>query len=489
MNFLSRLFGSTQRGYEAPGAVPLYLSNTLTGKRDLFVPLAHKVKMYNCGPTVYHYAHIGNLRSYVFADVLRRTLEWNGYHVEQIINITDVGHLTSDSDTGNDKLEEGARREHKSVQDIAHHYTDAFFADLDALNIPRSRITFPRATDHIAEQITLIQKLETGGHTYRTSDGIYFDTSTFPNYGKLGHVHLEEDTESRIGVNAEKRHHTDFALWKFSKPEDKREQEWPSPWGVGFPGWHIECSAMSMKYLGETLDIHTGGIDHIPVHHNNEIAQSEAATGKPLARFWLHNGFVSVASGEKMAKSEGNFVRLETVREKGVDPLAFRYWLLTAHYSSPLLFSWEALLAAQTAYKKLIRTLALYGNKHGKVQESLKKHFSEIINNDLDTPSAIAHIWHIIKESKTTTSPAHVRATIAAYDTVLGLNLIARANALVDEMSRVPAPIRELGHEREQLRKKGDWAGADALRAKIAQAGYVVEDAGDHSLLMPKDAF
>lgn len=486
MQFLKKFFGRTPATAEH---MPLYLSNTLTGKRDEFTPLTPgHVGMYNCGPTVYNYAHVGNLRAYVLADVLRRTLEWNGYTVKQVINITDVGHLTSDADEGADKLEEGAKREKKSVHDIIEMYTAAFFRDLDLLNIPRRDIIFTPATKHIPEQIDLIRRLEEKGLTYRTSDGVYFDTAKFPEYGKLGHVHIDEgESESRIGVNAEKRHVTDFALWKFSKPEDKREQEWQSPWGVGFPGWHIECSAMSMKYLGETFDIHTGGIDHIPVHHNNEIAQSESATGKPFARFWLHNAFVAGATGEKMAKSAGGFVRLDTLAERGIDPLAYRYWLLTAHYTTAIQFSFEALEAAQAGYKKLIRSVALLSHKHSAPQEHLKKEFTEIINNDLNTPGAIAFLWDLVKNEALPSE--QIRATIEACDQVLGIDISGHVKRLVEKMHTIPGSVRELVHRREAARKAKDWATADKLRAEITATGFILEDSDTGPILMPAEAF
>jgi cysteinyl-tRNA synthetase len=298
----------------------IYLTNTLTGKKELFKPVRKgllsalgigktRVGMYHCGPTVYNYAHIGNLRAYVFADTLKRLMLAHGFRVEQVINITDVGHLVSDGDTGEDKMEKARRLEKKSAWDIAQFYTEAFLKNLADLNINIEGTEFPRATDFIREQVAIVKTLEEKGYTYRTSDGIYFDTSKFPTYGKLGNIDIAGIREGeRIGVNQEKLNPTDFALWKFSPTNEQREMEWESPWGKGFPGWHIECSAMSKALLGTTFDIHTGGIDHIPVHHNNEIAQSEGSTGEPLARYWLHNAFVNVVGG-KMAKSEGNFPR------------------------------------------------------------------------------------------------------------------------------------------------------------------------------------
>jgi len=380
--------------------MPLSLYNTLTGKKEPFLPLIPgKVSMYNCGPTVYNYAHIGNLRSYIFADILKRTLEWNKYDVQQVINITDVGHLVGDGDTGQDKMEKTAQIEKKTAQEIATFYTNAFFDDITTLNIDKSKIVFCRATDHIPEQIALIQTLEKKGFTYITSDGVYFDTAKFRNYGKLGNIDLAGLEEgSRVSINTEKRNKTDFALWKFSPRDEKRQQEWPSPYGIGFPGWHIECSAMSMKYLGETFDIHTGGIDHIPVHHNNEIAQSESATGKPYVRYWLHNAFLNI-DGHKISKSIGNTLYLRNLVTKGISPLAYRYWLLTGHYRTMLNFTEESVLGAQTALVKLInhfiewRQLPL-----GKEHTEYVKKFEDFINDDLDTPKALALLWELVKD-------------------------------------------------------------------------------------------
>jgi cysteinyl-tRNA synthetase len=452
----------------------LFLFNTLTKKKEVFVPLTGlEVKMYNCGPTVYNYAHIGNLRAYVFTDILRRTLERDGYSVKQIINITDVGHLTGDTDIGDDKIEQGAKKEGKTAAQISEFYTKAFFDDLKKLNVETTRTTFPKATEHIKEQIDLISTLEKKGFTYKTSDGIYFDTSKFKEYGKLGNINLEGlDEGARIGINKEKRNPTDFALWKFSKQEEKRQQEWPTPWGVGFPGWHIECSAMSMKYLGETLDIHTGGIDHIPVHHNNEIAQSEAATGKQFSRFWLHNAFVNI-SGEKMAKSEGNFIRLQTLEDRRIDPLAYKYWLLTAHYRSPITFSYEALKGAETAFIKLVEHFNALPSG-GTPSEDYSRKFKERINDDLDTPGAISLIWQLIKDKKV--SDASKKSTISAFDKVLGLNIEKFGNEIAKKMADIPGEIKNLAEKREIARKEKNWNEADRIRDEITKMGYRLDD-------------
>ncbi len=452
----------------------LTLWNTLTRQKEEFTPLHNRfVGMYNCGPTVYHYAHIGNLRSYVFADTLKRALLLNRYKVGQVINITDVGHLTGDSDVGLDKIEEGARAEKKTATEIASFYTHAFLEDLKQLNIDTRGTRFPRATAHIKEQIELIERLEKRGYTYRTSDGIYFDTQRFPHYGKLGNINLAHLKEgARITINSEKKHMTDFALWKFSQPHEKRQQEWESPWGVGFPGWHIECSAMAMKYLGETFDIHTGGIDHIPVHHNNEIAQSESATGTQYARFWLHNAFVQI-DGQKMAKSEGNFLRLDDLREHAINPLSYRYWLLTAHYRQPVLFSWEALGAADTALRKLAETFSTLP-RLGSVHSEYMSRFTALINDDLNTPGAIALMWEMLKD-KTLTQRAK-RATLAEFDKTLGLNLASLAKEMKKAQSSIPAHIKKLVQERQEAREAKDWEKADTLRTTIEKMGFEVKD-------------
>lgn len=458
----------------------LVLFNTLTKEKELFVPLsAGKVGMYNCGPTVYNFAHIGNLRAYVFADILRRTLEHDGYEVTQIINITDVGHLVSDSDEGEDKMEKGARLAGKTAQEIAEFYMEVFFEDLKKLNIQKAT-AYPRATEHIVEQIALIKKLEAKGFTYKTSDGVYFDTAKFPRYGDFAGLNIEGQKEgTRVESNPEKRSPTDFALWKFSGSE-KRQQEWSSPWGIGFPGWHIECSAMSMKYLGETFDIHTGGIDHIPVHHTNEIAQSECATGKKFANFWLHSGFVNVEGG-KMAKSEENFIRLETLEERGISPLAYRYWLLSAHYSKTVNFTWETLEGAQTALKKLHEIFRNLEDKKAEVNSEYLARFSEALNDDLDTPKVIALLFELLKDSEV----KNKRAIMLEFDTILGLGFSMSKKELEThgiksqiELSTNDTPIliQNLLLEREIARKNKNWRKSDELRDEIAKMGYKVTD-------------
>ena len=427
-----------------------------------------EVRMYHCGPTVYDYAHIGNFRSFIFADTIRRTFEYAGFRVRQVINITDVGHLVSDEDTGEDKLEIGAKREGKSAQEVAQFYTEAFLNDLKLLNVRTEKTLFPKATDHIPEQIALIETLKKKGFAYKTSDGMYFDTARFPGYSHFARLDLKGMQEgARVKKNPEKRSPTDFALWKFSPKDAKREQEWDSPWGVGFPGWHVECSAMSMKYLGEQFDIHTGGIDHIPVHHTNEIAQSECATGKsPFVNVWMHNAFVNV-DGKKMAKSEGNFFTLSDIVSRGFDPLAYRYLLLTAHYKTQVNFTWNALSGAETALDRLRGMIAELPDG-GEICAPCDKKFQAAIRDDLNTAEALAVVWKLI--SRDDVSLADKKATLLSWDTILGLGL---ADVRPVE---IPPPVQELAEERARAREASDFAHADKLRAEIESLGFEIRD-------------
>ncbi|NCT00245.1 cysteine--tRNA ligase, partial [Candidatus Parcubacteria bacterium] len=372
---------------------PLSLYNTLTRKKEPFKPmLPGEVGLYTCGPTVYNYAHIGNLRTYLFEDFLKRVLEYNGYRVKHVMNITDVGHLTGDMDMGEDKMEKGAAKEGKTAWDIASFYTDAFRHDIQALNIQDPDI-WCKATDNIPEQIEMIKQLEDKGYTYKTSDGIYFDTSRLRDYNKLSHLPLDMLKEgARVEKNEEKKNSTDFALWKFSAPNAKRQMEWSSPWGVGFPGWHIECSAMSLKYLHGQLDIHCGGIDHINVHHTNEIAQSEAATGKKFFNFWLHGAFLNISGGKKMAKSDDNFLTLEnSLVKKNISPLVYRFATLQTHYRKPMEYSEKNILQAQAGYNSLLNQVAsLAEDEGGVVNKEYQQKFLAAINDDLNMPQALA---------------------------------------------------------------------------------------------------
>jgi cysteinyl-tRNA synthetase len=455
----------------------LFLFNSLTRKKEKFIPLKDKlVTMYNCGPTVYERPHIGNFRAYIFADTLRRVLEFNGYKVKQIINITDVGHLVSDADTGEDKIEKSAKEKNKSAWEIARYFEKLFKEDFKKLNLKKP-FKFPRATEHIKEMIELIKILEKKGYTYKISDGIYFDTSKFKDYGKLGNLKKRKDLISRIEVNPEKRNLLDFALWKFSPKDKKRQMEWKSPWGIGFPGWHIECSAMAMKYLGKTIDIHTGGIDHLTVHHPNEIAQSEAATGKKFVRYWLHVNFLFV-EGQKMSKSLGNIFTLEDIEKRNFSPLAFKYLVLTSHYRSEMNFTWESMTSAENAYKNLIENISgelidVYKINTKKLLktsvniEKIKNQILNIINNDLNTPGLIAKIWEILKSDQ---NFEFKKKFVLLADEILGLKLKEFIT------KKIPKKIKDKVILRENLRKERKWEMADKIREELLKLGYKIED-------------
>lgn len=451
------------------------LYNTLTREKEIFNSLKpNSVGLYSCGPTVYLYPHIGNMRAYVFSDLLRRMFEYNGFTVNQIINITDVGHLVSDDSDGEDKIEKEATIENKSAKEIADFYLQSFIDDLSSLNIKTEKTIFPRATLHIKEQINLIKILEEKGFTYKTTDGIYFNTAKYAKYPELAKLDLEGLREgARVEINQGKINPSDFALWKFSPANEQRQQEWPSPWGVGFPGWHIECSAMSMKYLGNHFDIHTGGIDHIPVHHTNERAQSECATGEPYVNYWLHSNFITI-DNEKMSKSLGNIYRLEDLKEKGFSPLAYRYWLLTANYRKTMNFTWEALGGAQIAYKKLINQLvALKNNSEGvtgTINEDCQKEFVASINDDLNTSEALALIWKIINQDL---ADQDKLATILDFDRFLGLQLV---EAITEAKIEIPTEVTELVNLREQARLDKNYSRSDELRQEVSQLGYIIDD-------------
>ncbi len=455
----------------------LKLFNTLGRRKQEFRPIRdNEVGLYTCGPTVYDYAHIGNLRTYIFEDILRRVFEYNGYTVKHVMNITDVGHLTGDNvgdaDIGEDRMELSAQRTGKSAWDLAELYTQAFFKDTKRLNILRPHIVC-KATDHIPEQIALIKKLAAKGYTYKTSDGIYFDVSKFPGYGELAGQSLEEkEAGARVEVNPEKRHPADFALWKFSPTDKKRQMEWDSPWGVGFPGWHIECSAMSTKYLGQPFDIHCGGVDHIYTHHPNEIAQSEAAEGVKMANFWLHGEFMTV-EGRRMGKSEGNAYLLEDLIKRGYEPLAFRYLCLNTHYRVQLNFTWRALEGAQTALERLrehVRNARENrgDSAQGRIIPDARERFLEAINDDLNVPQALGVVWDFVRSPQ---NPSDKLATLFDCDRVLGLKL-----SEVRPETEMPPTVQELLAQREAARKAKNFKEADALREKIAQLGYEVID-------------
>lgn len=452
---------------------PIQLYNTKSRITEAFKPLhTPKVTLYHCGPTVYNYAHIGNMRAYVFADTLRRMLEWNNLEPLQVINITDVGHLVSDADEGEDKIEIGAKREGLAIEDIITRYTNAFLEDLDALNIKRAHY-FPRASRHIGEQIALILDLESKGFTYKTSDGVYFDTAKFPRYGEFAHLDIAGLSAGERVELGEKRNTTDFALWKFHSGEGTRAQEWESPWGKGFPGWHIECSAMAMKYLGATLDIHTGGVDHIQIHHTNEIAQSECSTGKPFARFWMHTAFMNV-DNQKMSKSLGNTYRVSDLASHGITPLGYRYWLLTSHYRTQANFTFEAASGAQRAYDRLrkeIATLPL-GNREPNLKALERA--TGYINNDLNTSRVIALIHELMID--TTVHTTEIRATIGAIDNLLGLKLLEWK----EEKVHTSHEVDQLLKLRNDARLAKDWKLSDAYRDKLLKDhGVIVKDTAD----------
>ncbi len=498
----SGLFHRAHRESGTTEKTPLFLHNTLGNITERFdlPPHVRTVRMYNCGPTVYGVQHIGNLSMFVFTDVLRRTLEYNGFKVKQVINITDFGHLTSDADEGEDKMTKGLKREKLAITMenmvvLAERYATIFFTDLKQLNINTDTIEFPRASAYVPAQIAMIQSLVEKGYAYQTAHGVYFDTSRFHDYGKLGGVDLVGQKEgaglrqgsggqsTHVEINHEKHHAHDFVLWKSDS-----KLGWESPWGLGFPGWHIECSAMIRAVLGEQIDIHTGGIEHIPIHHNNEIAQSEAATGKkPFSRFWMHRAHIQIEGG-KIAKSTGNVIFLSDVIAQGYHPLALRYLFLGAHYRTNSNFSWEALAASQSAFAKLLAVCVHFADREpGTVPVTWREKFIERINDDLDTPGALAVIWEMIKDKSL--SPEDLVAGLLDFDRVLGLNLVdpneaalALATAELKEevaLDDLTVQVRTLIEEREQARRDRSWDKADALRDQIDALGYTLEDAKD----------
>jgi len=462
----------------------LYFYNTLTRQKEEFNSIKPgEVGLYTCGPTVYNYAHIGNLRTYIFEDILKRVLIYNGYHVKHVMNITDVGHLSGDRDMGEDKMEQGAAREGKSAWDIADYYTQAFKKDIARLNILNPDI-WVKATDTLPEQIALVKALEEIGYTYRTADGIYFDTSKFKDYTKLSHQDLEALQEgARVERNPEKRNPTDFALWKISPKDSKRQMEWDSPWGVGFPGWHLECSAMSMKFLGDQLDIHCGGTDHIDVHHTNEIAQSEAATGKRFFNFWMHGAFLIIAGGKKMAKSTENFLTLENAfLNNDINPLSYRFASFLTHYRKPMEFSDEGIEAARNGLLHLqnqVRQVVAAGIGGDKaVSTEYKNKFLGAVNDDLNMPRALAVIQEMLKSSISDTVKL---TTILDFDRVLGLNLDQ-----LDQERALPEAVQNRVEARIRARESKDFATSDRLRAEIEAMGYLVQDTKDGMKIIKK---
>ena len=448
------------------------LYNTLTRKKEEFAPLDGKtVRMYSCGPTVYNFAHIGNMRTYIFMDILRRTLRYEGYKVKGVMNITDVGHLLSDADEGEDKMEKAAKEQRKSPYEIADFYTKVFFDDLKKLNIGKPELT-PKATEHIREMLDFVYTLCEKGYGYETSDGIYFDISKFPAYGQLSGINLEDQKAgARVEVNDEKRSPFDFAIWK--KAPKEHIMQWDSRWGKGYPGWHIECSAMSKKYLGEVFDIHTGGVDHIPIHHENEIAQSYGDSGKNPAKFWMHGEFMLVNNG-KMSKKLGNTYLVSQLEEMGYSPMCFRYFCLNTHYRKKLNFTFEGMDGAKTAYARLCALVAKHREGENDVSDeklaAYRKEFEEDVTDDLNVPGAMGVLWTMLKEP----ASRKIYELALEMDKVFGLKLDeAKAEEVKEEF---PAEITAIATARAAARAAKDWGKSDELRAKLDELGYAVKD-------------
>ena len=453
----------------------LRIYNSLSKQLEEFKPLdPNDVKMYLCGPTVYDYVTIGNFRTYTLGDFMYRVLKSNNYTVKYIMNLTDVGHLMGDNagvpDEGDDRLEFAAEKEGKSAKEIANFYIADFMKAYEKLNLVKPK-KFTRASEYIQEQIDVIRLLEQKGYTYETSDGLYFDTAQFPKYGELSGLTSKTVKEgARVEVNPEKRNPTDFSLWKFSPKDKMRWQEWNSPWGVGFPGWHIECTAMSMKELGTTIDIHLGGEDLRMIHHQNEIAQSECATGKEFARYWVHGAFLQVDDG-RMGKSLGNAYTVSDIEDKGFPPLALRYFYMSSHYRSKLNFTWESLASSATALNKMYDIVSTYEeNKHAAAETEYLDRFYAALNDDLNFPKAVSVVWDLLKSNVAESSKI---VTLLRMDDILGLNLVDHVGF------EIPADVANLAKMRDYYRRSGIWDKADQLRRQIEAAGYVVEDSKD----------
>jgi len=474
MEWLARMFGKGKSAEHARPA-PVFFTNTLSGNKELFI--AQKpgiVTMYSCGPTVYNRAHIGNLRAYVFSDVLARVLVAAGYRVRRVINITDVGHLVGDSDKGADKIAVGAAREKTTPREIADRYAKQFIEDLADLGIDTNDIDFPRATDYIKEQIALAKTLEEKGFAYFLPSGLYFDTQKFPGYGKLGGLHgATLVSGARVRAVAGKHHPSDFVLWRTAKPKDL--QQWDSPWGQGNPGWHIECSAMIRSLLGQEIDIHTGGEDLAPIHHNNEIAQSEAASGRTFVHYWMHSAFLNMEN-EKISKSLGNVVYVSDIIQKGIDPLALRYFYLQAHYRTPLSFSWDALAGAAEALgrlKRLARDIAEESHRKSEPSEA-RDRFLVAMRDDLATPQALAALWEALRSEDYT--PEEKWGLLEEAEVHFGIPLTTDTASKALKESDIPNDVQDLLKERETARTNKDFAEADRLRGDIENRGYRVED-------------
>lgn len=457
----------------------LKLYNTLTRKKEEFVPLKKgTVKMYSCGPTVYNYAHIGNMRAYIFMDTLRKVLKYNGYKVKHVMNITDVGHLVSDADEGEDKMAKTAIIENRSVYEIAKEYTDAFMKDIKALNIDTPE-HIAKATEHIREMEIYVNDIVKNGYAYETSKGVYFDTSKLPNYGKMLSNNNIDDLKAgaRVEVDTEKRNPQDFALW--IKAPKEHIMKWNSKWGLCYPGWHIECSAMSRKYLGDKFDIHTGGVDHIPIHHENEIAQSIGATGHNLANYWMHVEFLLIDGG-KMSKSLGNVYTLNDLKAKGIDALSYRYFTYSSHYRNKLNFTWDAIKSAKNSLNKLRDMIALHKGVNKKIDKNIiskyEEQFLDAINDDMNMPVAISIVWEIAKEKEKSNDFYEL---IKKFDSVLSLDLDKNDK----EDINIPEDIKLILNERKDARKNKNFAKSDELRDKLKELGYIVKDTKDGQII------
>ncbi len=474
----------SRKKYSA-SAAPIFFTNTLSGTKELFVPhTAGVVSLYSCGPTVYGPQHIGNLRAALFADTIARVLMASGYHVRRVINITDVGHLVGDGDEGEDKMAVGAAREQVSPQEIAERYTAQYLDDIQSLNIDTKHILFPRASEYIKEQVAMIETLFEKGYAYRSDDGVYFDTSKLPSYGKLGGVAtVKLMGGARIKIEGGKRNLHDFALWRNAKPNDL--QKWHSPWGWGNPGWHIECSAMIRSLLGTTIDIHTGGMDHIPVHHNNEIAQSETANGVPLARYWLHEAMITV-EGERIAKSLGNGILISDIAARGFHPLALRYFYYQASFRTPVSFSWEAIAASDEALKRLWKLAAeVVAEAEGVPASSdIERQMLATLRDDLATPKALALLWDALRTD--TLSASEKYGVLLAADAVLGLNISTPPAPQVPTATEdLPSTVQELVLKRDEARAAGEYHISDDLRTQLENRGYRVDDAPGGTQITP----
>lgn len=452
------------------------LYNTLTKTKEDFVPLdKNAVRIYSCGPTVYSYAHIGNFRTYIFMDNLRRMLEYNGYKLKHVMNITDVGHLESDADEGEDKMEKAAKKENKSPYEIAAFYTKAFFEDMEKLNIERPEI-IAKATEHIDDMLEFAKKIVENGYGYETSTAIYFDVSKLDKYPVLSNRNVDEQIAgARVDVDPEKRNPYDFAIW--IKAPANHIMKWESPWGLSYPGWHLECSAMGRKYLGEEFDIHTGGVDHIPTHHENEIAQSKGAFGKIPAKVWMHVEFLQVDGG-KMSKSLGNVYTISQLQEKGIEPLAYKLFCYTAHYRTKLNFTFEGASSSQKALNRLRESYIKHKNGNEEISDeeinAYKAKFLDAINDDLNMPLAMSIVWEIARNEKKSTKLSNL---LDEFDKVLGLDLINSEKYIKEQENiEVPEEVLELVEERKKAREEKNWSLSDELRDKIKDKGYIVKD-------------